>query len=82
MRQHAFMPVSKRATIYFDPRVHTALRRRAALTKRTISDLVNQAVRASLAEDAQDLAAFEERQREPSLAFEKVVADLERRRKL
>lgn len=75
------MSESKRATIYFDPRLHRDLRRRAALTNRTISDLVNQAVRESLAEDAQDLAAFEKRKREPSLAFEKALAAIERRRK-
>ena len=76
------MAQSKRATVYFDPRLYKELRRRAAQTDRTVSDLVNQAVRTSLAEDAQDLAAFEERKRETSLAFEKVIADFKRRRKL
>ena len=55
---------------------------KAAQTDRTISDLVNEAVRLSLAEDAEDLAAFEERAREPNLAFESVLKDLKRRGKL
>ena len=72
----------KRATVYFEPHVHRALRHKAAETERSVSDLVNDAVRASLAEDAEDLAAFEERATEPSLSFERVVRDLRRRGKL
>ncbi|WP_373060238.1 hypothetical protein [Gemmatimonas sp.] len=48
----------------------------------SVSDLVNAAVRASLAEDADDLASFEARQREPSLSFEDALKDLKRRGKL
>jgi hypothetical protein len=72
----------KRATGYFTPEIHKALRHKAAETERSMSDLVNDAVRASLAEDADDLAAFEERAEEPSLSFERVVRDLRRRGKL
>lgn len=69
----------KRATVYFDPRLHQALRIKAAETDRSVSDLVNEAVKLSLAEDAEDLAAFDQRQDEPNLAFEDVVKDLKRR---
>ncbi len=72
-------PDPKRATIYFDPALHRALRLKAAETDRSISDLVNEAVRRDLAEDAEDLAAFEERAGEGSLSFEKVLKDLKRR---
>lgn len=72
----------KRATVYFDPELHRALRLKAAETDRSMSDLVNEAVQLSLAEDAEDLAAFEERQNEPSLPFEDVVKDLKRRGKI
>ena len=71
----------KRATVYFRPEIHKALRRKAAETERSVSDLVNNAVRASLAEDAEDVAAFEERAAEPSRSFERVVRDLRRRGK-
>ena len=54
----------------------------AASTDLCVSDLVNAVVRASLAEDADDLASFEARQREPSLKFEDVLKDLKRRGKL
>jgi len=76
------MATPKRATVYFDPALHRALRIKAASTERSLSDLVNDAIRASLAEDAEDLAAFDERAREPSLAFEDVLKDLKRRGKL
>jgi hypothetical protein len=72
----------KRATVYFDPDVHKALRHKSAETERSLSDLVNDAVRASLAEDAEDLAAFEERAAEPSITFERLVRDLRRRGKI
>jgi hypothetical protein len=73
------MSTNKRATIYFHPDVFRALRLKAAATEQTISDTVNDAVKRSLAEDAEDLASFEERAGEPSLLFEQVVKDLRRR---
>lgn len=76
------MATIKRATVYFDQEIHQALRIKAAQTDRSISDLVNSAVQASLSEDAEDLAAFAKRATEPNLAFEDVLADLKRRGKL
>ncbi len=72
----------KRATVYFDPALHRALRVKAAETERSMSDLVNEAVQLTLAEDAEDLAAFENRMNEPSLPYEVVVKDLKRRGKI
>lgn len=72
----------KRSTVYFDPDVHRALRLKAAETDTSLSELVNDAVKLSLAEDAQDLAAFDERATEPDLPFEDVVKDLKRRGKI
>ena len=72
----------KRATVYFDPALHRALRVKAAETERSVSDLVNEAVQLSLVEDAEDLAAFDDRVREPSLPYEDVVKDLKRRGKI
>ena len=73
------MEESKRATVYFDPSVHLALRLRAAATDRSISDMVNDAVKVALAEDAEDLAAFDQRKGERSLSFESLVRDLRKR---
>ena len=58
----------KRATIYLDSDlIHQALKLKAAETDRTISEMVNEAVRLRLAEDAVDLSAFEDRALEPNL---------------
>jgi plasmid stability protein len=72
----------KRATVYLDASLHRALRVKAAHTEHSLSDLVNAAVRRSLAEDGEDLAAFDARAKEPTLAFEDVLKDLKRRGKL
>ncbi|HET6362927.1 MAG TPA: ribbon-helix-helix protein, CopG family [Gemmatimonadota bacterium] len=71
-----------RATIYLDEELHRALKIKAAATDRTISEIVNEAVRRDLAEDADDLAAFEDRADEPVYAFEEVVRMLRERGKL
>jgi len=42
-------------------------------TSRSASDLINDAVRDELAEDAAELAAFEERQKETTVGFEEFV---------
>jgi len=72
----------KRATVYFDPYLHRALRLKAAETDRSISALVNEAVKAALAEDVSDIEAFEARENEPDYAFEDVVKDLKKRGKI
>jgi plasmid stability protein len=76
------MTAPKRSTIYFDPDLHRALRLKAAASDRSISDVVNDAVRQTLSEDAADLEVFEKRRREPTLDFEEVVLRLRRSGKL
>ena len=76
------MALTKRATVYFDPSIYRALRIKATQSDQTVSDLVNAAVLASLSEDAEDLAAFETRSKEPDLALPDVLAALKRRGKL
>jgi len=76
------MSTARRATLYLDADLHRALRVKAAETDKSISDLVNAAVRLSLAEDAEDLAAYRTRAKEPNLDLEKVLRDLRRRGKL
>ena len=68
--------LTKRATIYLDPVLHKALRLQSIETSRSVSELVNDAVRDQLAEDARDLALFDERANEPSVDFEDFVKGL------
>ena len=67
---------SKRSTVYFEPEVHQALRLKAAHTHRSVSDLVNEAVRSILLEDQQDLAAYADRVSEPEITYEAMLNDL------
>lgn len=69
----------KRATVYFDAKIHKALRIKAAATDRSLSEIVNEAVRVALREDAEDLEAFDKRANEPNLLFEEVLQDLKNR---
>ena len=73
------MDSQKRATVYFETDVHRALRLRAAASDRSISDMVNDAVKAILAEDAEDLAAFSKRKSDKNLSFDTFVQGLRRR---
>ena len=68
-----------RATIYFSPDIFKAVRMKAAATHRSISELVNEAVKESLAEDAVDLDAVKLLRDDPALTFESFVSGLRRR---
>jgi len=67
---------SVRSTLYLEPEVHQALRIKAANAHRSISEIVNDAIRAALREDERDLAAFAERGGEKSLSYEEFLAKL------
>ena len=67
---------NKRSTIYLDPQLHRTFKIKSAQLDRTISDLINDAVRYSLEEDYEDLLAIEERQIEPNVDFKDVLKDL------
>ncbi len=69
---------AKRATVYLDPELHKALRLKAVETSRSVSDLVNDAVREALAEDAEDITAFEEREGESLIPYDAMVKKLKR----
>lgn len=72
----------KRATVYFEEDLHKALKIKSAEISTPVSDLVNDAVRSALLEDAEDLEAFRERENEPVLDFETFVASMKKNGKL
>lgn len=74
--------LSKRSTIYFEPDVHQALKVKAASTHQTVSEFVNEAVRAALREDLDDLTAYEDRVAEPTISYEALLKDLKAHGKL
>jgi hypothetical protein len=67
-----------RATIYLDPELHKALRLKAIETSQSLSKLVNEAIKESLAEDVEDIASFEERLREPLISYEAMIKRLKK----
>jgi hypothetical protein len=73
---------SKRATVYFEPALHQAVRLKAAQTDRSVSQIVNDAVRMALREDQEDLQAFEDRVAEPEMSYEALLKDLKAHGKL
>ena len=73
---------SKRMTIYLEPELHRALRLKAAVTNRSASELVNEALRQALQEDQEDLAAFDECASELTLSYEELLNDLKAHGKL
>lgn len=74
--------LTKRATVYLDPALHRALRLKSVETSRSVSDLLNDAVRDELAEDMQDLSTFDARKNEPTIAFEDFIKELKRNGKI
>ncbi len=74
------MPGGIRTTICLERGLHRALKVKAAGTDRDLSELVNEAVRLALREDALDLEAIRRRAHEPSRALERILADLRRDR--
>lgn len=74
--------LSKRSTIYFEPALHRALRLKAATTSRSVSEIVNEALRQALREDEEDLSAIEDRVAEPTMSYEALLKDLKAHGKL
>lgn len=74
--------LTRRATVYLEPDLHKALRLKSVETSRSVSDLLNDAIRDELAEDADDLTAFDARKNEPTVAFEDFVKELKRNGKI
>jgi post-segregation antitoxin (ccd killing protein) len=68
----------KRTTVYLDPDLHKALRLKAIDSSKSVSELINEAIRQALAEDAEDLLAFEERKDEPVISYEEMVKRLKK----
>tara|TARA_B110000908_G_scaffold161600_1_gene206145 strand:- start:536 stop:769 length:234 start_codon:yes stop_codon:yes gene_type:complete len=74
--------LSKRSTVYFDPDIHQALRIKAAYSNLSLSEIVDDALRVQLAEDQEDLSAFEARVREPEMSYESLLKDLKKHGKI
>ncbi len=65
-----------RSTVYLESDLHQALRLKSAHSKRSMSDIVNEALRQALREDEEDLAAVRSRAKERALSYEDFLAKL------
>jgi len=65
-----------RSTVYLESDLHQALRLKSAHSKRSMSDIVNEALRQALREDQEDLAAVRSRAKERALGYEDFLAKL------
>lgn len=74
--------LSKRSTIYFEPKIHQALKVKAASSQLSVSELVDEAVRLLMSEDQEDLAAFSERENEKEISYEALLNDLKKHGKI
>lgn len=68
--------LTKRATIYFDPDIHKVLKIKAASVNKSVSEIIDTAVRQELAQDQEDLNIFDERLYEPTISLEEVLKEL------
>ena len=74
--------LSRRATVYFDPDIHQALKLKAASTDSSLSELVDEAVRLLMLEDQEDLESIKNRVAEPLVTYEALLNDLKKHGKL
>jgi len=74
--------LTKRATIYLDPDLHKAVRLKSVETSRSMSDVINEAIRQALAEDSEDLESFKKRENEPVISFEEALKKLKQNGKI
>ena len=70
--------LTKRSTVYLDTTLHKALRLKSLETSRSMSELINEAIRESISEDAEDLAVFDERAEETLISYDEMVKRLKK----
>ncbi|WP_269527167.1 ribbon-helix-helix protein, CopG family [Coraliomargarita parva] len=65
-----------KATLYLDDSVHKALRLKAAETRMSMSDLVNDALKEALREDLEDISDWKARKKEKTISYDELLSQL------
>jgi plasmid stability protein len=65
-----------KATLYLDESVHKALKIKAAATSQSMSDLVNDALKAALREDLEDISDWKKRRKEKTISYDELLVQL------
>lgn len=76
------MSTPKRATVYFEPEIYQALRLRSLRAHRSISALVNEAMRMALTQGGTELPPIDPGPQASSASFDRLAKALKRRRLL
>jgi len=66
----------KRATVYIRSDIHQAIKIKSAVTNQSISDIVNDALLATLSEDEEDIRAFDAHANDPVISYEELLKRL------
>jgi len=74
--------LSKRSTIYFDPELHRALKIKSVTSSRSVSELVDEALRQVMNEDQEDLQVCNERYNEQNISYEALLEELKQHGKI
>lgn len=74
--------LSKRSTIYFDPAIHQALKVKSVISSRSVSELVDEAIRQVMVEDQEDLETYDHRSEEPEISYEELLNQLKQHGKI
>jgi len=72
----------KRATIYFDPKIHKVLKLKSVETGRSVSNIVNAAILDEMELDREDLKAFADREKETTVSYEDMLKELKKNGKI
>ncbi len=62
-----------KSTLYFEDPVHQSLRLKSAETRQSMSELVNDALKACLQEDLEDIKSWRERKDEETYGYEEFI---------
>ena len=74
--------LSKRSTIYFDPELHRALKIKSVTSSRSVSELVDEALRQVMNGDQEDLQVCNERYNEQNISYEALLKELKQHGKI
>ncbi len=66
---------TKRATVYLPADLHKAVKVKAGLSSKTISEVIGEAILDSLREDASDISALENTKNEESITLQDVLKE-------
>lgn len=74
--------LSKRTTVYFEPKTFHALKKKAEISNLSVSEMIDEAVRLLISEDEVDLQAISERKDEAEMSYEALLKHLKPKGKI